>query len=157
MKVPLHRSSTDPARRRSRRESIPTGRADLHVHTAWSDGAQRPAAVVDAAAGRVEVLAITDHDEIRGALEAHDYAAAHPELGVEVVVGEEISTLNGHVIGLWLGERIPPGLTAERTIDEIHAQGGLPDAPLPCLPYRGQAPSSTTRGRRSAISSGPCR
>src|SRR5262245_52770192 len=46
------------------------GRADLHVHSNWSDGAQSPEAIVRAAAGRVDVVAVTDHDEIRGALRA---------------------------------------------------------------------------------------
>jgi predicted metal-dependent phosphoesterase TrpH len=73
-----------------------SGRADLHVHSYWSDGAQSPEAIVRAAAGRVDVVALTDHDEIRGALRARVFAAAHPELAVDVVVGEEISTLNGH-------------------------------------------------------------
>ena len=46
------------------------GRTDLHVHSWWSDGAQSPEDLVRAAAGRVDVLAITDHDEIAGALQA---------------------------------------------------------------------------------------
>jgi predicted metal-dependent phosphoesterase TrpH len=121
------------------------GRADLHVHSRWSDGAQSPESIVLAAARRrLDVLAITDHDEIRGALRARDFAAAQPALGVEVVVGEEISTLNGHLLGLWLSERVPPGLPARRTIDLIHAQGGLAVAAHPFHPLRGAA-----RGHRS--------
>jgi pimeloyl-ACP methyl ester carboxylesterase len=88
------------------------GRADLHVHTQWSDGAQRPESIVNAVRGRLDVLAITDHDEIRGAFRAREWALARPELGVDVVVGEEISTLNGHLLGLFLEELVPPGLTA---------------------------------------------
>jgi hypothetical protein len=61
------------------------GRADLHVHSLYSDGGQTPEAIVRAAAGRLDVVAITDH----------------AELGVDVVVGEEISTLNGHLLGLY--------------------------------------------------------
>jgi len=121
------------------------GRADLHVHSRWSDGAQSPESIVLAAARRrLDVLAITDHDEIRGALRARDFAAAQPALGVEVVVGEEISTLNGHLLGLWLSERVPPGLPARRTIELIHAQGGLAVAAHPFHPLRGAA-----RGHRS--------
>ena len=56
------------------------GRADLHVHTVWSDGAQRPEAIVNAVQGRLDVVAITDHDEIRGALRARERALARPEL-----------------------------------------------------------------------------
>ncbi len=120
------------------------GRADLHVHTLWSDGAQRPGEVVAVASERVDVVAITDHDEIRGALRARDWAREHTELGVDVVVGEEISTLNGHLLGLFLEERIPPGLSALDTIGEIHAQGGLAVAAHPFHPIRG-----VTRGHVS--------
>src|SRR5437899_7100941 len=115
------------------------GRADLHVHTIWSDGAQRPEAIVDAGRGRLDVIAITDHDEIRGALRARDYALAHPELGVDVVVGEEISTLNGHLLCLFLEECVPPGLTAVESIAAVHAQGGLAIAAHPFHPIRGVA------------------
>ena len=115
------------------------GRADLHVHTWWSDGAQAPEVVVQAAAGKVDVIAITDHDEIRGGQAAVAFARDHPGLGVEVVVGEEISTLNGHLLGLYLEERIPPGLSAARTIELIHAQGGLAAAAHPFHPFRGHA------------------
>ena len=113
------------------------GRADLHVHTLWSDGAQRPEEVVAVASERVDVVAITDHDEIRGALRAREWAREHPELGVDVVVGEEISTPNGHLLGLFLEECIPPGLSALDTIGEIHAQGGLAVAAHPFHPIRG--------------------
>lgn len=113
------------------------GRADLHVHTLWSDGAQRPEVIVAVASERVDVVAITDHDEIRGALRAREWAREHPELGVDVVVGEEISSLNGHSLGLFLEERIPPGLSALDTIGEIHAQGGLAVAAHPFHPIRG--------------------
>ena len=57
------------------------GLADLHVHTTWSDGAQSPEAMVAAASGRVDVLAITDHDQIGGALVARDYARRSPVWG----------------------------------------------------------------------------
>jgi predicted metal-dependent phosphoesterase TrpH len=112
------------------------GRADLHVHSHWSDGRHSPEALVAAAAGRVDVLAVTDHDEIGGALQARDLARARPSLAVDVVVGEEVSTLNGHVLALYIAERVPPGLTAERTIALIHAQGGLAVAPHPLHPIR---------------------
>jgi predicted metal-dependent phosphoesterase TrpH len=123
------------------------GRADLHVHTVWSDGAQRPEAIVDAARGRLDVVAITDHDEIRGALRARAYAQAHPELGVDVVVGEEISTLNGHLLGLFLEECVPPGFSAVETIAAIHAQGGLAVAAHPFHPIRGVARGQASIGR----------
>jgi predicted metal-dependent phosphoesterase TrpH len=134
-----------PARRQH--PGVPSGRADLHVHSIWSDGAQRPEAIVRAAAGRVDVLAITDHDEIHGARLARDFARAHPALGVEVVVGEEISTRNGHLIGLWLDDVVLPGLSAEETIARIHAQGGLAVAAHPFHPVRGAHRGQHSLGR----------
>jgi predicted metal-dependent phosphoesterase TrpH len=136
-----------PAEPRSgagRRCAPAAGRADLHVHSHWSDGAQSTERIVRAAVGRVDVVGFTDHDEIRGALRAREFARAHPELGVVVVVGEEISTLNGHLIGLWLEELVPPGLTALQTIERIHAQGGVAVVAHPFHPIRG-----TARGHRS--------
>jgi predicted metal-dependent phosphoesterase TrpH len=145
---PASGSTRNEARPRASRRWRPaaraTGRADLHVHTIWSDGAQRPEAIVRACAGRLDVVAITDHDEIRGALEARRFAAAHPALGVEVVVGEEISTLNGHLLGLYLDEAVEPGLSAAESITRIHDQGGLAIAAHPFHPMRGGV-----RGHRS--------
>jgi predicted metal-dependent phosphoesterase TrpH len=112
------------------------GRADLHVHSWWSDGAQSPEDLVRAAAGRVDVLAITDHDRIEGACRARQFARDHPTLGVEVVVGEEVSTLNGHMLALYLEKVVPAGLPAARTIELIHAQGGLAVAAHPFHPIR---------------------
>jgi hypothetical protein len=105
------------------------------VHSSWSDGAQCPEDVVRAA-GRVDVLAVTDHDGIAGALRAREFAREHPTLGVEVVVGEEVSTLNGHLLALYLEEAVPAGLPADRTIELIHAQGGLAIPAHPFHPIR---------------------
>jgi predicted metal-dependent phosphoesterase TrpH len=136
----------DFALRRDRPRGRPsfTGRADLHVHSLYSDGGQAPEAIVRAAAGRLDVVAITDHDDVAGALRARDFAREHPEPGVDEVVGEEISTLNGHLLGLYLSERVPPGLSAYDTIQLVHAQGGLAVAAHPFHPLRG-----TGRGHRS--------
>jgi predicted metal-dependent phosphoesterase TrpH len=102
---------------------------------------------VRAAAGRVDVIAITDHDEIRGGRAALAFARDHPGLGVDVIVGEEISTLNGHLLGLYLEERVPPGLAAARTIELIHAQGGLAVAAHPFHPFRGHMRGHPPVGR----------
>ena len=112
------------------------GRADLHVHSWASDGAQSPEDLVRAAAGRVNVLAVTDHDGIAGALRAREFAREHPTLGVDVVIGEEVSTLNGHLLALYLEEAVPPGLSAGRTIELIHSQGGLAVPAHPFHPIR---------------------
>jgi len=95
---------------------------------------------VRAAAGRVEVLAITDHDRIAGARQAREFARDHPTLGVDVVIGEEVSTLNGHMLALFLEEVVPPGLPAAQTIALIHEQGGLAVAAHPFHPIRYRRP-----------------
>ena len=125
----------------------PYGRAELRVHTLWSDGAQRPEEVAAVASERVDVVAITDHDEIRGALRARDWVREHPALGVDVVVGEDVSTLNGYLLGLFLEERIPPGLSALDTIGEIRAQGRLAVAAHPFHPIRGVSPGHVSIAR----------
>jgi predicted metal-dependent phosphoesterase TrpH len=99
----------------------------IHLHTHYSyDGNLSPAALVAAArrAG-LDCIAITDHDELDGALEAEALGE------IRVIIGEEISSADGHLIGLFLEQRIPPGLSGQQTIDEIHAQGGVALAPHP--------------------------
>lgn len=106
------------------------GTADLHVHTCFSDGQPTPRQVLAhvQAMGEPHVLAITDHDTIAGAVQA---AALAPDFGVAVVVGEEISSTGGHILGLFLRERVCPRMSPEETIEAIHAQGGLAVAPHP--------------------------
>jgi hypothetical protein len=74
-------------------------------------------------------IAVTDHNEISGALEARERAA---EFGVQVIVAEEIKTAGqGEVIGLFLEEKIPRGLSLRETIAAIHEQGGVVYVPHP--------------------------
>jgi predicted metal-dependent phosphoesterase TrpH len=72
----------------------------------------------------LDVIAITDHDTLEGALRARELM----ETGAyrfQLIVGEEVSTREGHLLGLFLYKRIVPGLSIERSIDLIHEQGGL--------------------------------
>ena len=74
-------------------------------------------------------IAVTDHNEVSGALEAAELAEA---FGVKVIIGEEVKTASqGEVIGLFLSEKIPRGLTLEETVAEIKRQGGLVYVPHP--------------------------
>lgn len=106
-------------------------KADTHIHTSYSDGNSSPEDIVEAAAGRLDVIAVTDHNRIKGAFKAKEYALKNSFLEVDVIIGEEISTKNGHVIGLFLEKKVIPGKTAQATIDEIHSQGGIAVAPHP--------------------------
>lgn len=107
------------------------GLADLHMHTTYSrDGTASVESMVRYAAERtaLQVIAITDHDEIRGALEAVELGGRY---GIHVVPGSEISTAEGHLLGLFLNECIPAGLSLVETILRVGEQGGLCIAPHP--------------------------
>jgi predicted metal-dependent phosphoesterase TrpH len=108
---------------------------DLHCHTSTSfDSLADPAAVARAAAARgITHLAVTDHDRIEGAFRARD--AAPPEL--TIIVGEEIKTRDGDVLGIFLSREITPGLSALETVAAIREQGGLVGIPHPFDGMRG--------------------
>ena len=107
------------------------GRADLHMHTNASDGWPTPLQLVEHAARRagLDLIAVTDHDTIEGALRAAEYAARRSKL--HVIIGEEVSSRDGHIIGLFLEQAVKPGLSAAATVHAIHEQGGIAIAPHP--------------------------
>jgi predicted metal-dependent phosphoesterase TrpH len=104
--------------------------ADLHIHTTHSDGTATVSELLAYVANHTDlrVIAVTDHDAVAGALEAQRLA---PEFGLEVVVGEEISTREGHLLALFIEEFIAPGRPVAATIAEVRAQGGLAVAAHP--------------------------
>jgi predicted metal-dependent phosphoesterase TrpH len=111
---------------------------DLHVHTSASfDSIASPESVVRAAASRgLTHIAITDHDRIDGAVTAREIArTAAPEL--TVIVGQEIRTRDGDLIGAFLDRDVPSGLPPAETIADIRAQGGLVGIPHPFDRFRG--------------------
>ena len=104
---------------------------DLHMHTDHSHDCATPVEVLlaTAKAQGLGAIAVTDHNEISGALAARAQAE---EAGVKVIVGEEVKTAEqGEVIGLFIEEKIPRGLTLEETVAEIKRQGGLVYVPHP--------------------------
>lgn len=107
--------------------------ADLHIHTTASDGTARPEEVLEWAseATDLSVIAICDHNTNEGALEA---AAIAHRYRVDVVVGQEVESTDGHILGLWTPELVPPGLDAYETVELIHAQGGIAIAAHPFAP-----------------------
>ncbi len=107
------------------------GRADLHLHTTFSDGWPTPAQLVDHVTRftGLDVIAVTDHDTIEGALRAADRAAKRGKM--RVIVGEEVSSRDGHILALFLQSRVRPGMSAAATVDAIHDQGGLAVAAHP--------------------------
>jgi predicted metal-dependent phosphoesterase TrpH len=117
---------------RERISQRPLIEVDLHMHTDHSGDCATPVDVlINTARDRgLGAIAITDHNEVSGALEARKLAE---ELGdIKVIVAEEVKTAEqGEVIGLFLEEKIPKGLTMAETIREIRAQGGLVYVPHP--------------------------
>jgi predicted metal-dependent phosphoesterase TrpH len=116
-------------------------RIDLHTHTGHSSDCLLPAArLLDAAVRRgLAGIAVTDHNLLGGAVQAQSLVAREPERyrGLTVVPGEEVMTSEGELIGLFLHEPIPRGLTPEETITRIRAQGGLVMVPHPFDRLRG--------------------
>ncbi|MDW7727380.1 MAG: PHP-associated domain-containing protein [Candidatus Methanoperedens sp.] len=117
------------------------GKADIHVHTRYSgfgkysylyfpESVTDPLKAVETAYRReLDVLCITDHNTIKGALIAQKHAK-----DIEVVAGEEISSADGEILALFIQEDIKPRLGASETIDLIHEQGGIAVAPHPFSP-----------------------
>jgi len=100
-------------------------KADLHLHTNYSDGFNSVEELVNkAVAENFQVIAITDHNLISSAILAQKLVK-EKKLPLEIIVGEEISTCDGEIIGLFLKEKIPYSLSAEETIAEIKKQNGL--------------------------------
>ena len=125
----------DPAGDPEMRERIarrPLIEVDLHMHTDHSPDCATPVEVLlQTARDRgLGAIAITDHNEVSGALEARRIAAEMGDL--KVIVAEEVKTAEqGEVIGLFLEEKIPRGMTMAETIAAIRAQGGLVYVPHP--------------------------
>ena len=102
-------------------------RIDLHSHTFNSpDSEAKYEDIIRAVRRRnLSALAVTDHNRIEGALRMRELAP------FPVVVGEEIKTNEGEIVGLFLAERIPPLLSPEETIARIREQGGVVYIPHP--------------------------
>ncbi len=119
------------------------GKADLHIHSLYSDGTATISEILEhAAASDLRLIAITDHDRIAGSRQAAHMAH---DFGVQVIIGEEVSTADGHLLALFIEDELPPGRPAAETIAAVHAQGGL------CIaahPYDWSVPSLGPRGLR---------
>ena len=145
----VHLSAAAPAAARAAGASVrektggepQTGRvfADFHIHTRFSrDSILSEEKFIRVALERgLTHVAVTNHNNVEGAVAVRDKAA---ELGVAdrltVILGEEVSTADGEVVGLFLERTIPRGLSADATADAIHAQGGLVSIPHPFDPFR---------------------
>ena len=100
----------------------------MHTHCEHSPDSRTPVAVQAKAikAAGLDVVCATDHNTIDGARRLRELAD-----GFRVIVGEEVSTRDGEIIGLFLEQAVPRGLSAEETIERIHGQGGIVSVPHP--------------------------
>jgi hypothetical protein len=125
----------DPRGKPAIRERLRTRariQCDIHMHTDHSPDCATPVEVLLSTARDrgLGAIAVTDHNEISGALAARE--AAEHMTGIKVIVGEEIKTAGqGEVIGLFLEELIPRGMTMKETIAAIRGQHGLVYVPHP--------------------------
>lgn len=107
------------------------GRADVQLHSDLGDGLAPPEAILDAAErAELDVIALTDHDDIRGAFVLRDLAARRNS-PVQVVSGVEVTTRSGHLLALWVEDEIPMFAGLAATVAQIHAMGGLAVVPHP--------------------------
>lgn len=113
---------------------LPAGwvRVDLHAHTMWSGDSTTTPEELELAvvAAGIDVLCITDHNAIRGAQQLEH------RLPCRVVVGEELRTHAGEIIGLFLAEHVPFGVAPGQAAEQIRAQGGVVYVPHPFDPLR---------------------
>jgi predicted metal-dependent phosphoesterase TrpH len=107
------------------------GKADLQLHSDYGDGLASPEQILDAAerAG-LAVIALTDHDDIRGAFVLREIAARRSS-PVEIVIGVEVTTRSGHLLALWIEDEIPMLGGLADTIARVHVAGGIAIVPHP--------------------------
>jgi predicted metal-dependent phosphoesterase TrpH len=100
----------------------------MHTSHSWDCATDPEALLYVAREVGLTAVAVTDHNEISGALACAELA---DEYGIQVIVGEEVKTAQGEVIGLFLTDRIEPGLGWHETIELIRRQDGLVYVPHP--------------------------
>jgi hypothetical protein len=108
------------------------GMADMHIHSLASDGTASAAEILEYVESNtdLDVIAISDHERTEAAVECQRLARERGSR-VDVVVGEEVTTRSGHLLGLFLQARLKRNLRVETTVAEIHEQGGLAIVPHP--------------------------
>ena len=122
------------------------GKADMHLHTLYSDGTASVQELLDHIEHHtdLDLVAIADHERIDGALRAREILAAG-NYSFDLVVGEEITTRRGHLLALFVTERIPALRPLDETVARIHDQGGIAVAAHP------MAPLTLSLGRRALM------
>ena len=107
-------------------------KADLHLHTNLGDGTASPRRVLEEARRRaLKVIAITDHDHLEGAKRMQELIDREAVTDIQMIWGCEVTTREGHFIGLFMRQRVKMLSRVEDAIDAIKAQGGLCVIPHP--------------------------
>jgi predicted metal-dependent phosphoesterase TrpH len=107
------------------------GRADLQLHSDLGDGLNSPSEILDAAeVVGLDIIALTDHDDIRGSFLLRDLAAKRRSK-VTVVTGIEVTTRAGHLLALFVEDEIPMFRPLPETVMAIHRAGGIAVVPHP--------------------------
>jgi hypothetical protein len=109
------------------------GKADLHIHTTYSnDGTASVREVLESSVhAGLDVIAVTDHNEIQGALEAREICKGY---GVEVIPGVEVTTREGHLLALFVEKNIPKGMSVIEALLLIRDMDGIAIVPHPQQP-----------------------
>lgn len=108
------------------------GVADIHIHSSVSDGVADVSHILEYVEECIDldVIAITDHDKMEGSFQARERAAKNG-YHFEVITGMEVTTLEGHLLALYLESPVPSFKPLAETIEAIHNHGGLSIAPHP--------------------------
>ncbi len=125
---------------------------DLHTHSHYSrDSVMSPPVFVDACVRKgITCVAVTDHNAIEGAF-AVEKAARAKDAPLRVLVGEEVKTAEGEIIGVFLKDLVPRGLSPEDTVRAIHEQGGVAIIPHPYDAFRRSVITSAALGRVAGL------
>jgi predicted metal-dependent phosphoesterase TrpH len=120
-------------------------RIDMHVHSSYSRDSVIPEETIFQCWRKTGIIPLVcDHDTLEGSNRV--MRAIHAESpDIPSVLAEEVTTREGEIIGLFLTEEIPPGLSAAETLDLIHGQGGLSLVPHPFCDHRGHVLRAATR------------
>lgn len=115
-------------------------KADLHVHTIYSHDSVITSKdlVFYAKKSGLTAVAITDHNQVEGARKIAR------ETNFLIIPGTEVSSREGHIVGLNVQELIPTGLTADETVDKIHQAGGIAIACHPFVLFKGSVGKHAT-------------
>lgn len=110
-----------------------TSKADLHLHTALGDGMAGVAELLDYVEHwtDLDLIAVTDHDQLEAGLLARDLHAKRGGYRFEVIAGTEVTTVEGHLLALGIEKPVPSFRSLPATLDAVHRQGGLCLIPHP--------------------------